>query len=416
MVTVNHNLAGLAFVDANRQRHLLPMTTMRAILRCVAWIHFLKLTASIFSFAFEYRKESRPRHIGDGFREMTILYHLFDVQVFNCNSVKAIDQLHRFLMVKIFSCSPHFQISECNSLPGFSAIGRAAFFARKSALELGQILRSIGQMARVFYMLASRKSGEVFDANINSDTLASFRKRFSLTNLTGQQCIPAVYSSRDAYLFHAPLNWTAKSDATKSNAWNVKFVFTQWTNPNWFKFYRKTVIAGLTLKARKSFFLVSAPYPFIKILKRSIYALQGVFLYCPKVISYVGQTAGICQVSGLFGKKDLFSGKFIATNALFKSGVVDLTRMFEFALARFYKRPIRSYLVFKSLDDCGTTLVSHCVQRLNRCARWLGLKGRSNALSSCSQYTTAAQDEPLFSKRYSQMRPSCGWLLFFDWC
>lgn len=402
MVTINNNLAGLAFVNTNRQWHFLPVTTMRAILRCVTWIHFLKLTASIFSFAFEYSEEGRPCNIRDCFGKVMVFDHPFDVQVFDGDYVKLLDKLRRFFVVKIFARSADLQVSERDFLPGFSAIGGAFLLARKSTLKFGQILRSVGQMARVFYMLAIAQRGETLNPNINANIKTSLWQRFRLRQFADQQNIPAISAARNSQLLNFAFDWTAQANPTRANTGNGQLVATQRASSPCFKFLTEGMVAVTPFEARESGLASTFLDSLKERLESFINSFQCIALNSPHVRLQLWQGAGIRQMAALIVEVEALTSHLVAVDSLRKRGIVDLARMLKLAQTSFDKLRVSANLVFKSLDECDTTLVSHCVSCLPQDALWLGQVGSSNFLLDWLQSTTISQI------KHQQFGTECG--------
>src|SRR5215471_2792778 len=112
MVTTTHKSALLAFVNANRQRHLLSVAAVTASLTCVHGIHSFKRPAGAFSLAFRYCEELPPGYVKNAFCEMVILHHPSNVQILDGDPVKAIDQLRRHFVVKMLARPLYPQMSE----------------------------------------------------------------------------------------------------------------------------------------------------------------------------------------------------------------------------------------------------------------------------------------------------------------
>src|SRR6266511_1580083 len=108
MITAYHKTALSAFVNANGERHLLPVTTPAANLARVSRINSFKRPASVLSFAFRNREKASPSHVTDRSGEMAILDHPANVQIFDRDRVEASDQIGRNLVVKILATARHF--------------------------------------------------------------------------------------------------------------------------------------------------------------------------------------------------------------------------------------------------------------------------------------------------------------------
>jgi len=89
MVTVCYKPTLLAFVNAKRQRHLLPVAAIAASLTRVSGVPSFKRPASVFSFAFRYLEKLAPGNVKNGLCETGILHHPANVQIFDGDPVEA---------------------------------------------------------------------------------------------------------------------------------------------------------------------------------------------------------------------------------------------------------------------------------------------------------------------------------------
>src|SRR5262245_42754491 len=99
MITTTDKSALLAFVNSNRQWHLLPVSAIAANLTRVSRVHSFKPPASVFSFAFRHREKASPGHVADCLREAMVFHHPADVQILDRYRVKSSDKISRNLMV-----------------------------------------------------------------------------------------------------------------------------------------------------------------------------------------------------------------------------------------------------------------------------------------------------------------------------
>lgn len=127
MITVTDKTAFTTLVDANSQRHLLPVTAVAAILTREAWSHFFKRPASVLSFASRYREKLPPGHIQYGLRQSLILNQAANPQVLDSNLVKSGNQFLRCLVMKMSTRALQLQVSERNEI---ASATRLRAFAR----------------------------------------------------------------------------------------------------------------------------------------------------------------------------------------------------------------------------------------------------------------------------------------------
>jgi hypothetical protein len=105
-----HQPAFRALIDPRRQRDTVSMAASRAILRRVRRIHFDHRSPSLFRFEDHDHYELAPARVTDALRQMMVLDHSLDVQIFDFDALVLIDQLLRFFEVKIAPLSFHLQV------------------------------------------------------------------------------------------------------------------------------------------------------------------------------------------------------------------------------------------------------------------------------------------------------------------
>src|SRR5262249_38251781 len=82
MITITDKSALLAFVNSNRQGHLLFVTAIAASLTRVSRVHSFKRPAGAFSLAFRYCEELPPGYVKNSLCKMAVLHHPANVQIF----------------------------------------------------------------------------------------------------------------------------------------------------------------------------------------------------------------------------------------------------------------------------------------------------------------------------------------------
>src|SRR5215470_6217338 len=110
MIATYYKSAPGAFVDTNRERHLLPVAAPAANLARVFWVYSFKRPASVLSFAFRYREKASPGHVADRLCEMVVFHHPANVQILDRDRIKSSDKISRNLVVKILPAARHFQM------------------------------------------------------------------------------------------------------------------------------------------------------------------------------------------------------------------------------------------------------------------------------------------------------------------
>jgi hypothetical protein len=402
MIATTDKSAPGAFVDTNGQRHFLLVAAIAANLTRVSWVHSFKRPASVFSFAFRYREKSSPSHVADCLREAMVFHHPSNVQIFNCDRVKSSYKIGRNLMVKILATARYFQVrlGDYDSL--FGAPLRSIFLARKPPLLSLQLMHRVLEMARVLDLFAGRERGETGDADIHSNGLPGRRQWLRFRHLANNQRIPAVNAACDPKLFALPFDHTGKPDSTGSDAGNREFVAFDRAGTNLLVFLREGVIAVFALESEKP-----RPLSILETSKETFKsfpkAFERILLDCPQMAFHFRQRASFSQMTRLFDIAKRRAGDLITGDSLSESGVVDLARVFEFTIARFYKAFVGAKLELESLDS-GIFRISHCVSRLAGDVHWRDLEPGCSLISGRCAYTTTGQSIKQQNSEWNALR------------
>jgi len=165
--------------DTEIQGHLLAMSTAATCLTRIGRIDFDNLSASFFRFARQLSKEGRPGGICNAFGKTMVMGHAVDMQVFNTDDAKAINDLATFLMGEIVTseCYPFMDTS--NNLAMLATERSPLGEFGMLALHTCQGLLFFPEEARISYLFSIGKSSERLQANIyahlGSDRAKSFR-------------------------------------------------------------------------------------------------------------------------------------------------------------------------------------------------------------------------------------------------
>jgi hypothetical protein len=359
MITAYYKPALAAFVNANGERHLLPVPTSAANLARVSWVNFFKRPASVFSFAFRHRKKVSPGNIVDCLREMMVFDHPANVQVFDRDHVEASDQISRNLVVKIFATARDLQMRIGDLCPLLLAPLRPLLFARKPFLLSLQVIQRALEMAWVFNIFAVRERGETCNPDIHANGLTSRRQWLGLGYLANKQSIPSINTACDGKLFALPFDRTAQPDATGANARDSEFIALERAGSDAFVFLGESVIAIPPFESWKARVL-SVLNTSKEAFKSFVNTFKRVLLDCSQMAFHFGQSASVRQVARLLDIAERLARDLVAGYSFGKSGVVDLARMFHLALARLCKAFVGAKLKFVGLD-CGIFSFSHRV-------------------------------------------------------
>jgi hypothetical protein len=107
------------------QRHLLPVSTPAAILRCIGRVDFDKLASSFFRFGAQLGKECRPRGICNAFRQTMVMDHAIDAEVFYTDDPKAINNLTAVLVCEVLPSPSGTFMHTSYSPPVLTSLRRA---------------------------------------------------------------------------------------------------------------------------------------------------------------------------------------------------------------------------------------------------------------------------------------------------
>lgn len=377
MVSVQNKFAGFAGKYPDGQRHLLDVAAMRASHRRVTWIHLLNLTASVHSFAYQDRKEGRPRNIRDYTGKTGILDHPAHIQILDGDRIESINQALCRLVMKVFPGIRNCLVSAGNLLPGFGSIAAASFLAAQSPLKLLEVRAGVVQMAGILDCLACAERGKTLDANVNAHALACSGQRLWLGNLADQQDVPARRAARDAKLDASPFNWAAQPDAASAHAGNGQLVAFERAGSLRFILLRKRAVAVTPLESWEACLACAFRAPLEESFERFVNALKRITLNRSQVRFHVGQRTGVGQMAGLLDKPKTKASHPVTLDPLLQGGIVDLPRMLKLGFARSNKDCVGAQFILKRFVSRGILGCSRLRVTLHRNALWLGQAGSS---------------------------------------
>src|SRR5262245_56353332 len=390
MITVTDKSALLAFVDANRQWHLLPVAAVAASLTRVSGRHSFKCPAGAFSLAFRYCEKLPPGHVKNGLCKMAVLHHRANVQVFHGDPVEAFDQLRRFFMVKMLARALYPQVPERDFATSLPAILTALYFAGQAPLLSRKLVSRLIEMARVCDLFASREGRKTLNADIHSDSLSGFGERRGFRYFANQQSMPAIGAPGDSQLLAAAFHRAAKSYAASPHARNSQLIAIDGARSHFLVFLRESVIAVTALESGKPRVLSALQAP-KKSVERFIQALQSVTLNSSENAIDLRQfVARLCQLAGLLVEADRLATGVVHANSLLKGAVINKARIIERLFTHRVEFLIRANAVLEGLD-CGIFGISHGVSRLHRDAHWRDLAAGCSLISGRFIYITIGQ-------------------------
>jgi hypothetical protein len=173
MISITDKSALLAFVNPNRQGHLLPVAAVATSLTRVSGVHSFKRPAGAFSLAFRYREKLSPGHVDNSLCETMVLHHPSNVQILNGDSVKAFDQLRRHFVVKMFARSLYAQVSERDFTASLSTILTTLYLAGEAPLLSRKLGSHLFETSRVCDLFTGADGCKALNANIHANSLSS---------------------------------------------------------------------------------------------------------------------------------------------------------------------------------------------------------------------------------------------------
>jgi hypothetical protein len=156
-------------IGSDTQGHFLPMMAPATILRRVGRVDFEERSASIFRFARELLKELRPCRLGNTFCQTMIVDHAVDVQVFNTDGPKGVDDLSTVLVGEVVTSpfGPFIHTSNhlAMSTPLFGAFLQSGMFA----LNLRQCLFFFAEETRVRNFFPVGEGCKGLESNVDTN-------------------------------------------------------------------------------------------------------------------------------------------------------------------------------------------------------------------------------------------------------
>lgn len=301
-----------------------PLTALAAILRCELRGDLQNLPASVFSFARQDQKEGAPRHIDNAFRQMVILDHSGDVQIFDRDHIKLPDDPKSGLMVKVRPLADNLLMASGQKLYGFPPALRSLFASGYFALSGLQLRLSRAEKLRILNLLAGREGSITPNAHIDPDLFAGLRKEPGLILFDRKYREPSVRFSLNRASLNLTLNRSMLDDSDMSDLGEIKAIASDRKGRLHLR-EGERVESGLALESRMAGSLTG-----LTTAKESVKGfpeatesiLENLRIDSRNVFSNV---LDLRQLNRLSVVIDRHSIRFPRIAALLKSGVVQLT-------------------------------------------------------------------------------------------
>lgn len=156
-------------MSANTETFLYQFVTLAAPLRGIARVYFDDSMPSTFSQSRENTNELTPASIVHVFREMVIMYHVVDLQVFDNNCFMHIGVLLCCFEMEITPLTCDFQVRLRCTFTGFAASLTSLLASANRSLLASKRGLTLAIVARIVYGNAFAIRQEGFETDINPD-------------------------------------------------------------------------------------------------------------------------------------------------------------------------------------------------------------------------------------------------------
>ena len=205
-------------MNSNTQVFFNYCLTTRAPLRCSVGVYLDKLAPSFFRFGSKTVKEFTPASIADALGETMVLDHSSDVQIFNADHAKPIDDLTRLLVCKVMAVVGNTLVNASDNLSGFASWQTALWQRGEFALRLGKRFLFYSKESGIGYLVACRQSGKAGQSDIDSNrTLRVSTPRVRYNLLTRERSEPFAVRPHDRASLGTSLNRAMKCNLNLAN-------------------------------------------------------------------------------------------------------------------------------------------------------------------------------------------------------
>lgn len=163
-------------MDTDRQRFLDFFSTSRTSLGCATGIHPNHFPTSVRSFVGKKLEEYAPATIRNGFAQVSVLNHVFYLQVFNVDSLKIVNVFVGNLMQKIVSLISYFFVRLGDQHSRLVSSRRTFSPSGKFTLSATKLLLSINEIFRIRYLTAFTIDAKRLYANVDTHLFAGLRE------------------------------------------------------------------------------------------------------------------------------------------------------------------------------------------------------------------------------------------------
>jgi REP-associated tyrosine transposase len=338
------------------------VTTFRTFLRRVGRIHFDHPSTSFFRFVRQDHNELTPPRVTDALRQMRILDHPFDVQIFDRDRVELSHDFERRLVMKIRPLPTKFLMlprQQSNRLP--PPVASLVHSARDSALRCLQFSFGLSQEFGILGHLAGRERGEMLDPDIDPNRSAGFGEVPGLILLDRKDHIPTIRFTLDRAGLDLAFDRTGETNPARADFRQVNFVALQ-SEP------ALRIGEGIVARGRFESRIArrfSAPATPEKGIKGLVHSAKGVLKHLAiNLADIFPNLFDLRKLEGLSVIVNRQSVDLISVSPFFQRGIVKLATNVEGRAAGGFEFGIDLQLIFVGFHCPHYTLVTMAKQQL----------------------------------------------------
>jgi hypothetical protein len=305
------------------------MTASRASSRCPVGIHYLDLSTSLFRFVYDDGYELRPTGVMNTFRQMMVLDHPLDIQIFEFDDTIFSSKFVRLFEMMIPPLPSHVLMLAGQQANRFLSSPAPFFAARHSSLRCLQFALRLTMILRIRNSIVIREMSESLETHINPNPdIRSKNDNFLFNLLDREYDVPAIGFAFDRTSFDDPEDGSRQTDFDAADLRQMQF-FSLLIELESALFVSERVVSRRRTKARKTRNLalsdaakemlkgqINAPQSFLNDLRMNSRKAR-VFLF------------DLRQLLFLIAFRNGDSGHSISVSTLLKSGVIKLAKRKE---------------------------------------------------------------------------------------
>lgn len=290
MITISNQPALPANVLTNREGLTYESTTQTG-LRCATRVNFHQQPTSLFRFVGQHVQEVRPSRIVDRPAQGSASQP-FDIQVLDSNQPILVNDLSRFLVVKIAPLISNMVVKSLQQENRLAPAIRSSLASRDASLKPAQFCLSRIQPTRILNLCSVTEGSERGQAHVDANhTRAKGQRPIINTNINAKSRKPAASLALHRKSLNVAVHWAMQLNADLTNFAQAKFISIQripdLTKP-------QTVIPPRRAEARVSR-LLSRPNTLEECGEREMHPMQRILqcahvhaLYVFADLSYLG--------------------------------------------------------------------------------------------------------------------------------